>query len=67
MEYQNHEMTFKTDELATILTLVLQVLAEEKPEEEFAPLIKCLVSIAEKVSLEMGFSPISIPDPVHIA
>ena len=65
MEYQDHQMTFKTDELAGILSCILATLSEDQPYG-FEALNNALVSVAEKISVELGMSPINVPDPVHI-
>lgn len=64
-KFQDHTITFTTEELAGILAVVLPAL-DEAPEG-FERLENSLVSVAEKISLELGLSPLSIPEPVHVA
>lgn len=64
---QEHTITFTAAELAAILSLALSTLTEEvPPDPEFQLLQNSLVSVAEKISAEIGFAPVSIPDPVHV-
>ena len=67
MQYQEHNLTFNTAELAGILAVVITVL-EEKPDGDVEThvLENSLVSVVEKISIELGLSPVSIPDPIHV-
>lgn len=65
MEFQTHQMEFTTPELAAIVACVLTALSEAP--EDAGPMEQSLVLVVEKITKELGLTPISIPDPVHIA